>query len=236
MDRSENECLYDAIEDALGMLRRTTSPKARIQTVRQSFPSPVFFVDSSEFVKEKLGMPHLEAFYFSVIPGLSRYLVQEYYGQRPRLNRLSLMVDYLMQLYRGARKERFYAVLLDHAGRKIDAVLVSKGTTDSALFDLKLLLSMVVQKQARAVTLCHNHPRGTLQPSEEDIHCTLRAMRALTTLGVPMLDHIIIAYNRAVSIRDSGIIPPALWVEQAPHNNLLRNWNDVDLFTDPVEE
>lgn len=226
----ENERLFNGIEAALALLHTRETPEARLECVRECFPSPAFFMEASEYVKQKAGMSRMDALYFSMIPQLARYVAEEHFGDRPVLNRLSLMAEYLVRLYQGIHRERFYAVMLDGIGRKISTVLISKGNANSALFDLKLLLSSVVREEARAVVLCHNHPRGTLRPSEEDARCTLRALKALKVLGVPLLDHIIIAYDRAVSIRDTGVIPAGLWPMQAPKSKLLRDWIDVDLL------
>lgn len=230
LDCPENERLYNDIECALDMMRSKTPAAQRCARIRCQFPLPVFFIESNAYVKRRVDVSHLEAFYFSMIPGIARYVVQEHYGARPRLNRLSLMSEYLVQLYTGIYRERFYAVLLDGAGRKIETALLSAGTTDTALFDLKPLLSLVVQRQARAVVLCHNHPRGTLRPSEEDVGCTLRAMKALAALGVPLVDHIIVAYHRTVSLRYIGAVPTALWMRQEPSGKLMRDWLDVELI------
>ena len=226
----ENARLFNGIEGALSMLHKRQSPEEQLEILRERFPSPVFFMESSDFIKQKAGLNRLDAFYFSMIPSIARYVVEERVGEAPTLDRLSKMADYLVKLYQGIHRERFYAVLLDGAGRKLDTVLISKGTSNAALFDLKVTLSAVVRKRARAVVLSHNHPRGTLRPSEEDVRCTLRALKALMALGVPMLDHVIVAYDRAVSMRDCGVIPASLWTGQAPRNRTLRDWIDVDLL------
>ena len=220
----ENEQLFNDIECALSMLHKNADMGDEMRLVRESYPSAVFFLETTSFLKEKLGFIQPDAFYYAMIPGIARYIVQEHFGERPRLNRLDRMSDYLKQLYRGLYKERFYGVLLDATGRKIETVLISNGTTSAALFDMKRLLSRVVQRHARAVVLCHNHPRGTPDPSLEDVQCTLKAMKALEAMGVALVDHIIIAYNRAISMRETGVIPAELWLLQSPAGKLTREW------------
>ena len=103
-------------------------------------------------------------------------------------------------------------------------IIWNGGSASATLFDLKTLLSAVIQHNAKAVALCHNHPRGTPRPSEEDVRCTLDALKALRALDVPMLDHIIVAYDQAVSLRETGAVSPDLWVMQAPKNRVVRDW------------
>lgn len=224
MSNPENERLFNAIECALKMLHKGVGCDETISHLRESFPSPVFFVESDAYVKRKLGFSESDAYYFTLIPTIARYIVQERFGDRPVLNRLSAMTEYVIQLYHGVYHECFYGLLLDAHGRLLDTALISRGSTNATLFDLKMLLCATIQKSARTVVLCHNHPRGTPRPSEEDVRCTLDALKALKALNVPMLDHIIVAYDRAISMRACGVIPAEIWAMQAPNSRILRNW------------
>ena len=228
----QNERLYNAIEDALARMHRKTPPDQQMNSIRRRYPSPVFFVESNAYTLRRAGLPRLDAFFFTMIPALARKVEREAYGKKPKLDTLSKMAGYLGALFIGVHVECFYEVLLDSRGYVIDTVLVRKGTTDSTPFYLKEALSIAVQKEARAVVLCHNHPCGTLKPSREDVACTLKAMNAFAALEVPVLDHVIIAQGQAVSMRDCGAVPSQLWTMQAPDSKLLRNWVDVELLMD----
>ncbi len=59
---------------------------------------------------------------------------------------------------------------------------------------------------ASAVILSHNHPSGIALPSREDYATTQQAQDALRTIGVELLDHIIVAEDDYVSLADSGIL------------------------------
>lgn len=226
-----NERLYESVEDVLThMIIKKQPPEEQMRRIRFRYPSPAFFIQSNEYMLKQAGLGNTDAFYFWMIPGLARYTGRESFGAKPSLDTLSKMAEYLKSLYIGIHVECFYAVFLDSRGKLIKTVLVGKGTLDSAPFDMGLLLSLVVEHGAKALVLCHNHPCGTLQPSTEDVQCTLSALAATVTISVPLLDHIIIAKNRAISIRDSGYIRPDLWVMQGPKKKLVREWVDVDLF------
>lgn len=228
-----NSRLYDGVEDALEhAIIKKLPPGEQMERIRFRYPSPVFFIESNEYMLRQTGLGNADAFYFSMIPGLARFVTQEAFGEKPKLNTLSRMARYLKSLYIGVHVECFYAILLDARGGLITSVLVGRGTVDSAPFDLGRMLSLLIEHGAKAVVLCHNHPGGTLKPSREDLHCTLRALAATATISLPLLDHIIIAGNRAVSIRDSGYIGADLWVMQGPNKKLVREWVDVDLLGD----
>jgi len=226
-----NEELFECVEDALqhAMVKRTP-PEELIRRIRFRYPYPVFFIESSEYMLRQTGLSNAEAFYFWMIPGVARRTAREAFGEKPRLNTLSRMAEYLKALFIGVHVECFYAILLDSRGGLIRTEMIGKGTVDSAPFDMGRMLALLVDHSAKAVVMCHNHPCGTMQPSTEDLRCTLDALAATATISVPLLDHIIIAKNRAVSIRDSGYIAADLWMMQGAGKKLVRDWVDVDLF------
>ncbi|MBR0366840.1 MAG: JAB domain-containing protein [Clostridia bacterium] len=227
-----NEGLYDSVEDALShAIIKKLPPEEQMRRIRFRYPSSAFFIESNEYMLRQAGLGNADAFYFWMIPGLARCVAQESFGEKPRLNTLSRMAAYLKSLYLGVHVEYFYAVLLDARGILIKTVLVGRGTVNAAPFDMGKMLSTLVEHNAKAVVLCHNHPGGTLKPSPEDIQCTLRALAATATISVPLLDHIIIAGESAVSLRESGCIQPGLWVMmQGPRKKLVREWVDMELL------
>ena len=139
-----NARLFNAIESALERMHRGASVEEQMRDIRERYPSPAFFLESNAFLLQKVGLRRLDAFYFSMIPALTRYDRRRAFGDRPRLNTLSRMTEYLRALFIGVHVECFYVVLLDARGYLMDAVLIRKGTSDSAPFYLKEMLSLVV--------------------------------------------------------------------------------------------
>lgn len=236
MSKPEEEILFGQIEAVIDRMRGKTPPDEMKRIVRSRYEHPQFFIESNRYFLQQLGFSRIDAYYFTLIPLLSRFIERERFGDKPRLNRLSLMVDYLKALYIGMHVECFYLILLDRNGRLMDAVLISKGTVDTALFDLEEMLSTVIQREARAVVICHNHPHGTMKPSREDIACTYAALNATLAIEVPLVDHIIVGQGRAMSIRDSGMIPSQLWDMQSEKSKWMREWVDVDLLDDSLPQ
>jgi len=74
------------------------------------------------------------------------------------------------------------------------------------------------------VVLSHNHPGGTAEPSQGDVSATRVAIRALSKVGVWVLDHAIIAGGRALSMRAAGVIDESEFLTQSPGDRLLGNW------------
>ena len=231
----KRENLYRAIERAQGFLHKREDQGERLARIRRLYPAPRYFVESGRHAMTRTGLSDLDAFYYAMIPALTRTSLSQQWGINPMLDTLSRMSRFLRTLYIGAHEERFYLVLLNGRGRLIRAALLQEGAVDSAPFYLGQLLSTALTEGARYIVLAHNHPRGTLKPSKEDLVCTLQALNAVAPLKIPLLDHIIIAKDRAVSIRESGLIPELLWTTPGQGSRIVRNWLDMETLRDDIQ-
>lgn len=83
---------------------------------------------------------------------------------------------------------------------------VSRGTLDSTLVHPREVFKPALLANAGAIIVAHNHPSGDPSPSPDDITLTTRLTAAGETLGVPVLDHIIVGEGRYFSFRESGLV------------------------------
>jgi DNA repair protein RadC len=100
--------------------------------------------------------------------------------------------------------ERFLVVLLDGRHRVMGQVVVSQGTLTASLVHPREVFRPALREAAAAVILVHNHPSGDPAPSREDREITQRLARAGEILGVRVLDHVIVAEQGFVSLREAG--------------------------------
>ncbi len=73
-------------------------------------------------------------------------------------------------------------------------------------------LRIALREAASAFVLVHNHPSGDPTPSDEDLAFTRAVVEAAAAVGMPMLDHVVVARRRATSMLDAGLLglqPPA---------------------------
>jgi DNA repair protein RadC len=101
-----------------------------------------------------------------------------------------------------AAQEEFHVVTLDVQLQVVGTHLISVGTLDRSLVHPREVFRPAIKDAAKAIILVHNHPSGDPTPSEEDLLVTARLDQAGSTLGVHVLDHIIVARGGEVSIRD----------------------------------
>ena len=133
-------------------------------------------------------------------------LFQDKWGTSPGLNSTAKAGEYLVSLFSGRLYEVFYVICLDAQNRLNHACLVHEGTIDQAPVYPRVIVEAVLRHQAHSVILAHNHPGGTLEPSQADINITRKITAALETISVRVLDHIIVADGKYFSFADHGLI------------------------------
>ena len=222
--RQRSDRAFEAVEALLRHMHPRKDVSAQMDGLRESFASADALFAASGHMLERNGMQAHDALLLSKLPELNRHMALARFGEHPRLNRLALASDYLVANFHGLKLERFYMLCLDVRGRLMERVFLQEGTLDGALFSLKHVLSELMRVHPAAIVISHNHPGNTLRPSQEDIDCTRELLRALEAVEIPLLDHVIIAGRSAVSMRENGFVPTALWTQQRPQSALLRDW------------
>ena len=77
---------------------------------------------------------------------------------------------------------------------------IVKGETNYAMLSVKQIFKEAIVMQAQKIIMVHNHPSGDVLPSEKDIIITKKVLEAADTLGIQLVDHVIIAKDRYFSI------------------------------------
>lgn len=108
---------------------------------------------------------------------------------------------------RDKKQEHFMTVTLDGANRLIQKRVVFIGTLNESLAHPREIFSDAILDRAASVIFVHNHPSGSVEPSPEDVALTRRLVDAGGLLGIPVLDHVIIAKNRHFSFQENGLLP-----------------------------
>ncbi len=100
--------------------------------------------------------------------------------------------------------EQFGVVLLDTKHRVLRTTVLSVGTLDASIVHPREVFRAAASAGAAALVVFHNHPSGDPTPSEDDVALTKRLVRAGDLMGIPVLDHVIVAENRFCSLKDRG--------------------------------
>lgn len=97
-----------------------------------------------------------------------------------------------MEDIRGSKKEHFVVFYLDSRNQEIQREVVSVGTLSESLVHPREVFEGAIKNNAASVIVAHNHPSGSLEPSEADIEITKKLIHAGKILDIKIIDHIII--------------------------------------------
>ncbi|MCW8109956.1 DNA repair protein RadC [Alteromonas ponticola] len=114
--------------------------------------------------------------------------------------------DYLQAKLKDQKSEQFGLLLLDSQHQLLAYKTMFKGTINSAAVYPREIVKQVIEDNAAAVILVHNHPSGVAEPSEADVRITHQIKSALELIDVPVLDHIIVADIHTTSFAQRGLI------------------------------
>ncbi|MBL8815087.1 MAG: DNA repair protein RadC [Planctomyces sp.] len=106
------------------------------------------------------------------------------------------------RLAREARQEEFHLVTLDTKNQPIATHQITVGTLRNSLVHPREVFRPAIRDAANCVLVVHNHPSGDPTPSEQDFSVTDRLESAAEIIGIPLIDHIVVAGERAVSLRE----------------------------------
>ncbi len=125
---------------------------------------------------------------------------------RPQFTTPREVAAYLMPQFGSCAVEQFGVVLLDVKHRVLKTRLLSVGSLDASVVHPREVFRTAVVGGAAALVLFHNHPSGDVTPSREDVDLTRRLVAAGELMGITVLDHVILADTRYLSLRESGAI------------------------------
>jgi DNA repair protein RadC len=103
-------------------------------------------------------------------------------------------------------KEFFWVVLLNRANSILGISEIAMGSSSAVAVDVKEICQLALLTSSLSVIVIHNHPSGTLKPSETDKRITEKIKKTLDLFGISLLDHLIITSENYYSFADKGII------------------------------
>ena len=92
-------------------------------------------------------------------------------------------------------REAVAIINLTSSAKPINAHIASIGTLNSASISPREVFKASILSNAAAFLIMHNHPSGSLKPSQEDYNMTGNLIIASNIMGIPLFDHIIVGFN-----------------------------------------
>lgn len=100
-------------------------------------------------------------------------------------------------------REEFHIVTLNTKNCVLRTHQISIGTLDASLVHPREVFRPAIRDAAASILLVHNHPSGDPTPSKEDLAVTRRLEDVGKTLGIDVLDHIVVSSGGAISLRET---------------------------------
>ncbi len=104
--------------------------------------------------------------------------------------------DLMHEELKDKKEEHFYILLLNNQNNIIKKEFISKGILDSAILHPREVFKPAIKNSAARIILVHNHPSGNSEPSQEDLDITKRFIEVGKTIGITVLDHVVIGKER----------------------------------------
>lgn len=102
--------------------------------------------------------------------------------------------------------EEFWIVYLNNSNKVIHKSQLSKGGITGTLVDVRLVMKTAIEVGAIGIILAHNHPSGTLKPSEADKQITKKLKMGAESLDIKVLDHLIVTEKAYFSFADENLL------------------------------
>lgn len=100
--------------------------------------------------------------------------------------------------------EEFWIAGLSPGQKILSSQCLFRGTVDSCLVHPRDVIRFVCLSNATYMIICHNHPSGDPEPSEEDIRLTNRLIKITQLIQIPLIDHIIVTQNSYTSFKENN--------------------------------
>lgn len=109
-------------------------------------------------------------------------------------------------MFRNRQEESVRILCLNASGKVLKRARIAEGDVNAVHFPIRRLVEEALACKSVSVILTHNHPGGTLAPSQEDLTATEAAGKALETVGIRLLDHLIVSGDNYCSLREEGYL------------------------------
>lgn len=121
-----------------------------------------------------------------------------------KLNSPDVVADFVLSLnLNDSEREHFIVLFLDTRNKLKGYQVVSVGTQNTSQVHPREVYRLALVMGAVKIIVAHNHPTNDLSPSIQDIQSTNRLIEAGKTLGVPLMDHLIVSDDDYHSMREN---------------------------------
>lgn len=167
--------------------------------------SDVLAQDANRLMAVK-GMTKNAAIFLSTMTDVFRFYIKDVERPRESLCGKGKAKFYILSQAYGKKIEEFYVASLDTKDNLIRLECLSKGSGDTVMVTARDVTDFALRTGAVSIIIAHNHPAGSLRPTDEDINFTRNVLWTLDGIGVTLQDHYIVAGQDSYSFAEDGLI------------------------------
>lgn len=153
------------------------------------------------------GLSENAALLLHMMPDVFRVYQKDQWIEKPALTNAYVAGKYACDLLIGAKSEQSYVICVDNSKAVLHFEKMSEGTQTQVAVYPRTVAEIAMKHKASGIFIVHNHPSGSLQPSWEDMVVTKDIHETLGRLGIIVIDHIIVAEDRFISMRQMDVFP-----------------------------
>lgn len=198
---------YEALEMLLFYAIPRQDTKVIAKRLIDQFGSlqAVFHTPPDRLMQEA-GLTEATAALIAMLPQLARKIEEQQAQENARIRSTLDAGRDVIAMFRSRQDESVRILCLNASGKVVRRARIAEGDVNAVHFPIRKLVEEALACKAVSVILAHNHPGGTMAPSQEDLDATKAAKAALETVGIRLLDHLIVSGDNYCSLREEGYL------------------------------
>lgn len=156
-------------------------------------------ISIEELTKIK-GIGKIKAIQIKAVSELTKRISRPIVNNKITITCPENVADLLMNELKNEKREIVKVLILNTKNIVLKILDISYGSTNLAIIEPREILVEPIKMGAPRIILVHNHPSGDPTPSKSDIIVTEKLIQASKLMGIEILDHIVIGYNKYESI------------------------------------
>ena len=198
---------YEALEMLLFYAVPRQDTKGIAKRLIEQFGSlhAVFHAAPEKLIQEG-GLTEAGAALIAMLPQLARKIEEEQAQESSHIRSTLDAGRDVIAMFRGRQDESVRILCMNASGKIVKRAKIAEGDVNAVHFPIRKLVEEALACKAVSVILAHNHPGGTMAPSQEDLDATKAAKAALETVGIRLLDHLIVSGDNYCSLREEGYL------------------------------
>lgn len=198
---------YEALELLLtyAIPRKDVKPIAKELIARFGGFQGVLDASYEELISVK-GIKESSATFIKALRECATYYLKSEVIKKRQITSTRELLDYCTLAMGGLKDEQFRVIFLNSQNEVIADEALHDGTVNQSVVYPRKVIERALYHKATALIFVHNHPGGSHKPSSEDKRLTTQLLSISMSLGIKVLDHLIISKNGYYSFHESGLL------------------------------